>query len=353
MTIRKNPRTTRLRTPLSVFGVGHHDEVNTAYRYGERGDHIRDLQQALIDAGYDLPEYGADGSFGDETAKAILQFEQQTGIATESMSLAVDEDTLEALMGEDESKPSTPIKGLPVGKGMFIRVFSHLGDPNEQLADFIQDNGITWVAIQRIWQFDDKGSKLYNGSSKTEDYLKIFDKTCVQKHVWGYPVPGESKEEEFVSVMTKAANDWDCTSVMIDAEGPYYNHRSKLVPRFRGATQKMVGFTSYGAPWFHKTFPWEDFVDCDYACPQIYDSNDNMGPNYPSESVDAYKNLGFKNIIPASGAYKKTRQLMEDLIANTQAVNPNAIIWWDWYNAGLKEFRWEVIAETQVPQYDV
>jgi len=43
-------------------------------KYGDTGKHIRHLQLTLIRAGYELPKYGADSHFGDETWEALQDF---------------------------------------------------------------------------------------------------------------------------------------------------------------------------------------------------------------------------------------------------------------------------------------
>ncbi len=42
---------------------------------GAKGPDVKQAQEKLIKAGYDLPRHGADASFGDETAKAVKQFQ--------------------------------------------------------------------------------------------------------------------------------------------------------------------------------------------------------------------------------------------------------------------------------------
>lgn len=47
----------------------------------ETGRHVRKIQQALIDEGFQLPVHGVDGVYGPETATAVSQFktDQQSG----------------------------------------------------------------------------------------------------------------------------------------------------------------------------------------------------------------------------------------------------------------------------------
>lgn len=43
-------------------------------KLGDRGEAVQDLQEALIELGYSLPRWGADGIFGKETAAALAAF---------------------------------------------------------------------------------------------------------------------------------------------------------------------------------------------------------------------------------------------------------------------------------------
>jgi hypothetical protein len=48
-----------------------------------RGDHVRKIQEALLQLGYELPEFGADGHYGDETANAVRAFQRDNGLGAE------------------------------------------------------------------------------------------------------------------------------------------------------------------------------------------------------------------------------------------------------------------------------
>ena len=45
-------------------------------RFGSRGPAVKRLQEALLELGYKLPRYGADGAFGRETDAAVRQFQK-------------------------------------------------------------------------------------------------------------------------------------------------------------------------------------------------------------------------------------------------------------------------------------
>ena len=48
---------------------------------GSSGTHVRLLQESLLDMGYNLPEFGADGIFGAETKAAVERFQDDAGAA--------------------------------------------------------------------------------------------------------------------------------------------------------------------------------------------------------------------------------------------------------------------------------
>jgi len=49
-------------------------------RSGARGSHVQIVQQALMDVGYNMPQYGADGGFGAEGATAVKRFQRDMGL---------------------------------------------------------------------------------------------------------------------------------------------------------------------------------------------------------------------------------------------------------------------------------
>ena len=78
------------------------DEANSGTDYVSRGDsgpEVVRIQQALMDLRYALPDYGVDGSFGDETELAVRAFQADATIAVDGV---VGPDTLAALTKEFE-----------------------------------------------------------------------------------------------------------------------------------------------------------------------------------------------------------------------------------------------------------
>lgn len=59
--------------------------AGSVIRNGARGNNVRELQERLLDLGYSLPRFGADGAFGDETANAVRQFQRDAGIGVDGI----------------------------------------------------------------------------------------------------------------------------------------------------------------------------------------------------------------------------------------------------------------------------
>ena len=52
---------------------------------GMSGSDVRELQELLMQLGYDLPRYGADGDYGDETVSAVKAFQRQAGLTADGV----------------------------------------------------------------------------------------------------------------------------------------------------------------------------------------------------------------------------------------------------------------------------
>ncbi len=67
----------------------HHEPVKQIHRdYSEKrvsGAQVKSLQKRLIAAGFSLPKYGADGSYGNETVQAVKALQKKSGIAVDGI----------------------------------------------------------------------------------------------------------------------------------------------------------------------------------------------------------------------------------------------------------------------------
>ncbi len=55
----------------------------TVLKKGAKGEQVKTLQRLLLALGYDLKHYGADGSFGGTTDKAVRAFQSNNGLAVD------------------------------------------------------------------------------------------------------------------------------------------------------------------------------------------------------------------------------------------------------------------------------
>jgi hypothetical protein len=320
----------------------------TDYKYGMVGDHVKDLQESLVYAGY---EVAVDGVFGKETQSAVTQFEADHAYH-DTLSFTVDIRTLTMLFNrqciDPTPEPPPEPQRCPEGKGMFIRTLKGTGTPEELKAHIIQDN-LKWVCVQRLWQYPNPSDDKYYNKTDFEAYRDAWESTGCKLWVWGWAIPLRSSD--FISTMLETVSDWSAVGVIVDAEAPWYDQGGGEADSLMTSIQSVcpVGLTSYGAPWYHKTFPFEEFAkSSDFGVPQIYDSNNSMPEDYPTSAVKAWKDLGYKDIVPASSAYKTPEQ-MQDLLDRTPIPN-GALVWWDWYNANQDKSggRWDVIQKKEI-----
>lgn len=60
------------------------DELPTLKK-GSKGEDVKKLQKRLMELGYSLPKYGADGDFGNETLEAVKAFQKDHGLTVDGV----------------------------------------------------------------------------------------------------------------------------------------------------------------------------------------------------------------------------------------------------------------------------
>jgi len=104
------------KLPFIDYGEGAANVPATEHTLGSRllkkgmeGSDVKALQELLLQLGYDLPRYGADGEFGSETLEAVKAFQKDEGLEVDGKygekSHAALMDAIEA---EDEDTPEQP-----------------------------------------------------------------------------------------------------------------------------------------------------------------------------------------------------------------------------------------------------
>ena len=84
-------------------------------RQGSSGDAVTLIQQALIDAGFPLPQFGADGIFGAETRSALQDFQRASSLTADGILGQNTMSSLDALFsgGAPALPPAVPVIPQP------------------------------------------------------------------------------------------------------------------------------------------------------------------------------------------------------------------------------------------------
>lgn len=81
---------------------------------GMKGDDVKAMQELLLQLGYALPKYGADGDFGAETEKAVKAFQKDEGLKEDGKyGDKTHAALMDAVADDDEGKSDMPVEGTP------------------------------------------------------------------------------------------------------------------------------------------------------------------------------------------------------------------------------------------------
>ncbi len=76
---------THFAVPKGLEGGIPMQEIKLTLRRGSAGETVKQLQSMLVDRGYDLSPYGADGQFGKKTEAAVRAFQWDNGLAVDGI----------------------------------------------------------------------------------------------------------------------------------------------------------------------------------------------------------------------------------------------------------------------------
>lgn len=226
---------------------------------------------------------------------------------------------------------------IPTGKGLFVRFLRD--DQVDHVINRCRAAGVEWVAVLVLWQYTAKPSR--HGGDLTNAARRLAA-AGLRVVPWAYSVPGRTAE--IVRVLSVEATRCGSAAVIVDAEREWRGRASApLVASINAlkAGGRSVGLTSYGAPWNHRSFPWEAVRAADFSIPQIYEMAP-MPASYPARSVEAYRQHGARVVIPATSGMTSRRH-MRSLLERTPA--PRGLIWWDLLNLDTQPQRWDVVRE--------
>ena len=93
-------------------------------RKGDSGEAVKELQEALIAAGYDVGKKGADGIFGSETLSAVRAFQGDRGLTPDGIAGPLTHAALRATEDDepedDEDEDKAPMEEVPAVEPMTV-----------------------------------------------------------------------------------------------------------------------------------------------------------------------------------------------------------------------------------------
>lgn len=90
---------------------------STVLKRGSKGEDVRRLQARLMELGYELPKYGADGEYGSETVTAVKAFQADRGLTADGIA---EEKTLAALYAGQDNTYTVTLHGVPEAKAIAL-----------------------------------------------------------------------------------------------------------------------------------------------------------------------------------------------------------------------------------------
>ena len=124
-------------------------ELTRILRFKSEGDDVLSMQQRLIELGYNLGPYGADGDFGEDTEAAVMKFQQDNNLYIDG---EVGPNTWDALFGkakQDDSRPQT------------FRIRKSWDQPNTQIGAFRTIENAKKIWREGYYIFNEQGQVVY------------------------------------------------------------------------------------------------------------------------------------------------------------------------------------------------
>lgn len=108
-------------------------------RTGDRGERVRDIQEVLVNLGYRLQRFGADGDFGDETEEAVMAFQSDVQIEPDGIWGPVTEDYATGVCQSGDEGPAVEaVQKILVLAGYELPHFGADGDYGDETMDAVR-----------------------------------------------------------------------------------------------------------------------------------------------------------------------------------------------------------------------
>jgi len=324
-------------------------EFNT----GDKGEDVRMFQTNLLALGYDLPKFGADGWYGSETETTAKKCADDRH--WDHCSWGPCPIWLQERVHEEANTAPEPGGRLPEGRGMFIQSMNTLNAT--EAAAVVNAVGLKFVVIQAHWQYNDQASNTYNWpdsfglkqsygcSENARSTVETFRQMGVEVIPFSYPVP--NKHAEVIDMLGKFAEVWESPTVVIDPEVEWKDsdgaHKEAALELSAMMSEEFDswGMTSYGAPWFHRSFPYAEFSSATYGMPQSYGIGHFGTDEQMNRSHSEWHGYGYDFLVGLYGTYSKTNNEMQQILRVVANRNPFATAGWKW--GTTSDVEWEHI----------
>ena len=97
--------------------------MNPVLKLGDKGEYVKELQNALIKLGYNLGTYGADGDFGSATDTAVKVFQKNNGLVVDGIVGQASWEKLDELL-----KPKTSLPADDKYKNILIMIRNSINE---------------------------------------------------------------------------------------------------------------------------------------------------------------------------------------------------------------------------------
>ena len=249
------------------------------------------------------------------------------------------------------------------GKGVFL-YYLHSAPPSraavsgKAVAKRCVAAGVEWVCPLLLWQeLPGRKAKTRAPVSTIAPGVEVLADAGIRSVPWVYAVPGQVD-----GVRRAAERGWqECgtRALILDVEAEWYgrddDEAAELVQALAADGTEVIA-CSFGAPWFHRSFPWRGFLaSAHWGAPQVYDGGPtSLGPDYPARGVEAYAEFLGDRVTPLARGYTASsgaRYRKKEMLAQLERtpVPSGGLGVWDF--SGLCEVpaRWEALAAFEIP----
>jgi len=155
-------------------------------KWGDKGPAVQKLQNALLSLNYILPDYGADGTFKNETKKAVIQFQEDSGLSGRDVDGKVGKRTVGLLdmalrYGKVEKDPHKTAEDLKI-KGIYE---NSKDEPRRIFFEFAQskiDDNVEREKISKIAKVHKRKVLTLRGYA-SEEGSAAFNKKLAQARI--------------------------------------------------------------------------------------------------------------------------------------------------------------------------